>query len=69
MIALFYLKAGDSLAMSVGRQSVELAGATVRAIAVDELTSFDHPFGVGHRHLPTYYPSAKEIAPADCREG
>jgi hypothetical protein len=41
------------LAMAVCGQSVELAGAAIGAVAVDELTSFDGPLGVRHGRLLT----------------
>src|SRR6516162_4942408 len=50
-MTLLDLEPADRLAMSVRRQSVELAGAPVGAVAVDELTSLDGPFGVRHRRL------------------
>jgi hypothetical protein len=36
------------LAMAVRGQSVELAGAAVGAVAIDELASLDGPLGVCH---------------------
>src|SRR5262245_40222581 len=53
VMTLLDLEAADRLAMSVRRQSVELAGAAVGAVAVDELTSLDGPFGVRHGRLLT----------------
>jgi hypothetical protein len=51
VMTLLDLEPADRLAMSVRRQSVELAGAPVGAVAVDELTSLDGPFGVRHGRL------------------
>ena len=68
VIALFDLEPGDCLAISVGRQSVELAGTTIGAVAVDEFTSLDHPFGVGHHYLPRVLLAARKIAPLGCPE-
>src|SRR5437016_14299233 len=47
------LEPADRLAISMCRQSIELAGAAVGAIAVNELTSLDGPFGVRHGRLLT----------------
>jgi hypothetical protein len=51
VLALIDLEAADRLTMSVRRQSVELTGAAVGAVAVDELAPLDAPFGVRHRRL------------------
>jgi hypothetical protein len=67
-MARFDLKAADRLAVSVRWQSVELARATVGAVAVDEFTSLDRPFGVGHRHLPSN-PRPAKLAAEICRDG
>src|SRR5262249_28396317 len=48
VVTLLDLKSPDRLAMSVRGQSIELAGAAVGAIAVDELTPFVHPLGILH---------------------
>src|SRR5262249_18075204 len=42
----------DRMAVSVRRQPVELAGTAIGAVAVDELTPLDGPFGVRHGRLP-----------------
>ena len=52
VMTLLDLEPADRLAMSVRRQSVELAGAPVGAVAVDELTSLDGPVRVRHVALP-----------------
>ena len=51
--ALLDLEPTHGLTIAVRRQSIELAGAPVGAVAVDELTSLDSPFGVRHGRLPT----------------
>src|SRR6478672_12865547 len=52
VVTLLYLHPRHRLAMSVSRQSVELAGAAVGAVAVDELTSVNRPVRVDHPRLP-----------------
>jgi hypothetical protein len=47
-VPLVNLKTADRLARSVGRQPVKLAWTTVGAIAIDELSTLDHPFCVDH---------------------
>src|SRR5262249_1162495 len=51
VVTLLDLESPDRLAMSVRGQSVELAGAAVGAIAVDELTPLDRPLGIRHGRL------------------
>src|SRR5262249_48871110 len=46
------LEPAHRLAMSVRRQSVELTGAAVGAVAVDEFASLDGPFRVCHGSPP-----------------
>src|SRR5205823_1653572 len=45
-------------AITVLRQGVELAGAAVIAVAVDEMRTFDAPRGLGHRVLLVRRPRA-----------
>src|SRR5262249_29517739 len=53
VVTLLDLEAANGLAISMRWQSVELAGAAVGAVAVDELTPFDRPFGIRHARLLT----------------
>ena len=48
MISLIDLHAHNSLAKSVRREGIELAGTTVGAVTVDELHAVDFP--IGHDH-------------------
>ena len=50
-MTLIDLLSAHRLAMPVRRQSVELTGAAVGAVTIDELTSLDGPFGVRHGRL------------------
>src|SRR5262249_15273848 len=52
VMAALDLEPAHRLAMSVRRQSVELTGATVGAVAVDEFASLDGPFRVCHGSPP-----------------
>ena len=61
MVTLLDLHARYRLAMTVRRQSVELAGAAVGAVAVDELTSVNRPVRVDHLRLPPLGESAGSL--------
>src|SRR6478752_4598875 len=61
MVTLLDLHPRHRLAMSVSRQSVELAGAAVGAVAVDELTSVNRPVRVDHLRLPPLGESAGSL--------
>src|SRR6476661_4111458 len=67
MVTLLDLHARYRLAMTVRRQSVELAGSAVGAVAVDKLTSVNRPVRVDHLPLPmdsAWCPNACEAAAA-----
>jgi len=53
VMTLLDFEPSDGLAMSVRRQSVELAGTAVGAVAINELTSLDGSFGVRYGPLLT----------------
>src|SRR5262249_40478838 len=51
VVTLLDLEAANGLAVTVRRQSVELAGAGVGGVAVEEFTALDGPFGIRHGRL------------------
>jgi hypothetical protein len=51
-MALLDLPGGDRDARAVGGQRVELAGAAVGAVAVDDMRALDAPMDLGHDPLP-----------------
>src|SRR4051794_19757598 len=52
MVTSVDLHADHGGAVAVGRQGVELARTTVRAIAIGKFATVDGPFGVSHGKLP-----------------
>jgi hypothetical protein len=49
-------------AVTMSRQCIELAGTTIGAVAVGELTSFNQPPNVGHRASGTNAPATQTSA-------
>jgi hypothetical protein len=54
-MAFLDLYADRRAASAIGGQSIELAGATIRAIARRDLGTADHPVGMSHVLLPLWF--------------
>jgi hypothetical protein len=61
MVALLDFHARNGLAKAMCRQTIELAWATVGAVAVYKLTAMDRPVSIGHISLLDGY--APDCAP------
>jgi hypothetical protein len=60
VVALVDFEAKDGTAVSLRGQRVELARATVSAVAMNEFASHKCPFGISHFFLPRSMPDALE---------